>query len=329
MQNNRKKILFISQTPPPIGGISIHVFRLMTYLQENFWEVVCVRPTIRNLPRIILKTFSYEMIHIHSLRFYLFSWPFWYFLRIFLDKKIIVTVHSYRKKSVIVPYSLRKASQVIAVNEEILNSIGVPRAKKIPPFLAPHNKERDFFLEIPKEARCFFKRLRVIAFNAWKIVYEDGEDLYGVNLILSAFGFLRQKLENIGLCLCIPQLDANQKQKLLKSLDEKNIPRKDVLILDFNVSFCDVLRLSDVFVRPTRSDGDSLSVKEALYLGVPTIATNVVPRHGDVFLSEYAVTSLVETLERVLALKKYSKSDAIKGEHGKNLSSYLEMLSHL
>ena len=39
-----------------------------------------------------------------------------------------------------------------------------------------------------------------------------------------------------------------------------------------------VIAKSHVFLRPTRSDGFSISLAESLYLGVPAIASDVRPR---------------------------------------------------
>jgi glycosyltransferase involved in cell wall biosynthesis len=41
-------------------------------------------------------------------------------------------------------------------------------------------------------------------------------------------------------------------------------------------------KLSDIFLRPTRSDGDANSIREALYLGVPVIASDCVERPDQV-----------------------------------------------
>ena len=39
-----------------------------------------------------------------------------------------------------------------------------------------------------------------------------------------------------------------------------------------------MLRLTDVLLKPTNTDGDAISVREALYLGVPVVASDVVER---------------------------------------------------
>jgi glycosyltransferase involved in cell wall biosynthesis len=57
---------------------------------------------------------------------------------------------------------------------------------------------------------------------------------------------------------------------------------------------------SDVFVRPTFRDGDSISVREATSLGVPVVASNVGTRPQGTFLFEAGdVDGLVRQLEQV------------------------------
>ena len=58
---------------------------------------------------------------------------------------------------------------------------------------------------------------------------------------------------------------------------------------------------STVFVRPTFQDGDSISVREAMSLGVPVVASNVGARPARVLLFEPGnVDGLVEQLERTV-----------------------------
>jgi glycosyltransferase involved in cell wall biosynthesis len=45
-----------------------------------------------------------------------------------------------------------------------------------------------------------------------------------------------------------------------------------------------MISASDVFVRPTFTDGDSISVREALSLGIPVIASDCVERPDGVVL---------------------------------------------
>jgi glycosyltransferase involved in cell wall biosynthesis len=62
-----------------------------------------------------------------------------------------------------------------------------------------------------------------------------------------------------------------------------------------------VMGASDLFLRPTLHDGDSLSVREALSLGVPVVASRTGNRPGDVHLFQPGdVDDMVAQALRVL-----------------------------
>jgi glycosyltransferase involved in cell wall biosynthesis len=55
--------------------------------------------------------------------------------------------------------------------------------------------------------------------------------------------------------------------------------------------FLSILKDATVFLRPTRTDGDAVSVREALALGIPCVASSVVPRPEGVIVYELGNTS--------------------------------------
>ena len=61
---------------------------------------------------------------------------------------------------------------------------------------------------------------------------------------------------------------------------------------------------SDVFLRPALEDGDSISVREALAMGIPVVASRVGTRPpGTILFRKGDKTDLVDKLESVLASK--------------------------
>jgi glycogen synthase len=65
-----------------------------------------------------------------------------------------------------------------------------------------------------------------------------------------------------------------------------------------------MLQGCDAFVRPTTADGDSVSVREALALGVPCVASDVAPRPaGTVTFPSGDARALVEALSQALVAK--------------------------
>jgi hypothetical protein len=61
-----------------------------------------------------------------------------------------------------------------------------------------------------------------------------------------------------------------------------------------------VLKVVNVLLRPTKSDGDALSIREALYLKIPVITSNVVPRPVDSIV--YDMNSKDDLLNKTLDL---------------------------
>jgi glycosyltransferase involved in cell wall biosynthesis len=63
-----------------------------------------------------------------------------------------------------------------------------------------------------------------------------------------------------------------------------------------------VMARSRAFVRPTRADGDSISVREALALQVPTVASDAAPRpEGTHLFAAGDVDDLVRAVEDALS----------------------------
>jgi glycosyltransferase involved in cell wall biosynthesis len=61
----------------------------------------------------------------------------------------------------------------------------------------------------------------------------------------------------------------------------------------------------DVFLRPTLEDGDSISVREALSLGVPVVASRVGARPaGAILFQPGCVDDMLAKLELAIAVKK-------------------------
>jgi len=91
-----------------------------------------------------------------------------------------------------------------------------------------------------------------------------------------------------------------------------------------------VISRSDLFLRPTTTDGDAVSVREALELGVPVVASDAVPRPDAVVLYRAGdladfVAKVREALERgrdgAVAVPQESAVDAIERIYEKLLGA--------
>ena len=71
---------------------------------------------------------------------------------------------------------------------------------------------------------------------------------------------------------------------------------------DLNHELClELMARSDAYVRPTYRDGDSISVREAISLGVPVVASNVGTRpEGTLLFPAGNVDGLMQQLNHLL-----------------------------
>ncbi|HEY6004592.1 MAG TPA: glycosyltransferase, partial [Anaeromyxobacter sp.] len=151
--------------------------------------------------------------------------------------------------------------RVIAVNQEIaaeLRGAGVPSARisVLAPFSPAVLEPVD-----PPPAFGAFRAAHGPLLAAGLLPLP----LYGVDLLLEAFASLRRRRPGAGLVL-FGQGSERAELRAPGVLGLGEIGHGEVL---------GVLGACDVFVRPTRADGDSVSVREALALGCRVVASDV------------------------------------------------------
>ena len=101
---------------------------------------------------------------------------------------------------------------------------------------------------------------------------------YGIQLLVQAFGILRRAYPSLGLLVIGADDSARQ---------QMNVPPELASALYFtgplphDAVLATMSRLT-VFARPTSTDGDSISIREALALGVPVVASQTDFRPGGV-----------------------------------------------
>ena len=76
---------------------------------------------------------------------------------------------------------------------------------------------------------------------------------------------------------------------------------KNVMFISYPHSYYEILKRVDISIRNTSTDGDSLSVKESLYLGCRTICSDVVNRPAGCYLFHYNdAGSLTKAIESAM-----------------------------
>jgi glycosyltransferase involved in cell wall biosynthesis len=324
-----KKIALIGTYPPPYGGISIHIKRLKNKLEKNGFKCIVysfsmetyVDANVKTINNPIKWIVSYlitnddDIIHLHApdwrLRFILS-------LMAIFNKRVIISIHgdslndalksNYIKK-LLVKFSIRYSSTVIAVNTKIRDlclEIGVKpnRLYLISPFIPPKLDDNDLKL-IPNEVNKFIKdHDPIISVNAFKLVFYKGEDLYGLDMCVDLCNHLKSTYKKIGFIVSIPEIGNYEYfNELIEKIDKKDL-RNNFFFKTDKLSFYPIIYKSDIFLRPTNTDGDAVSIREALYFNVPTVTSDVVPRpEGTILFKNRDINDL--TVKVLEVLKNY------------------------
>lgn len=313
----KKNILLIGPYSA-VGGVSIHIKRLSNLLASNFTCLYVDESPIKddenevyNLRSInLIKYFKLvnisDYVHIHS--------GLWW-LRVFhvlvskflFGKTTILTIHSLGKSRGRISLFATKlsaclATQTIVVSEEIYAIINYKKAIIKPAFIPPNMEEEE---DLPFEVLQLLdnnKLKKIIVGNAFKLSTYDEIDLYGLDLLLELATKIKQFSLDYKVIFVVASVSENDSLLIkYKLFIEKNSLETYLTIIPYKISFVRLILKSDLVVRPTCSDGDALTIREALFLGKPVIASDVVIRPENTTLFKNRdVNDLFLTVTRVL-----------------------------
>ena len=123
---------------------------------------------------------------------------------------------------------------------------------------------------------------------------------YGFDLLVAALARLRRLYPSLG---CLVMGSGEQRAEAEKRVREAGLEESMLLLGDVDHDACLALMSAcDVFLRPTLEDGDSISVREALSLGVPVVASRVGARPaGAILFRPGDVEEMVARVELAMA----------------------------
>lgn len=279
-------VLILGKMPPPIGGVTIHVRRLVQKLSLQRKITYSFKKTsIIELIKFPFYIKKYNKLHLHSsnpvLRFLIAV-----FCKVF-NFKLIITFHGninrYKSKwlNLLDINTIKLASLPIVLNESSLKTAlnYNSNSKKITSFITPFLKEEKISLSVEKSIEKLKEKTDILfCTNAYNYTFDKNDiEIYGIFEILDFF----KNHPNLGLVFSDPSGSYQEKIK-----NENIILPQNILIITENHSFYKILLLCDVSIRNTSTDGDSLSVTESLCLQKTTFCTNVVSRPKGVILFE-------------------------------------------
>lgn len=339
------RVLITGPLPPPFGGVSLHISRMVRLLEDNvFIDLVDESKPVKaeffnirslNFYRYFRKLRKTDIFFIHSgvtaLRY------FHVMAGLIMSKKIILTLHSYPKRKNSVPrfldnFFFRLANRIIIVNSDILSRLSLPKDKCIlrPAFIPP---DMDHEPVLPGEITGWISARKgegkiIACLNASQLKTFNNEDLYGVDLCIDLARNLRSEELNVSFICTVSSIEENPElferySTLIRTYDLTT----DFLLLNRKISFVRLIEKTDMVLRPTNTDGDALTVREALYLGKPVIASDVVKRpEGTILFKTRDLNDLKHKIVQVLKMMAGRKPDFKKEEHFNYRKFYEELL---
>jgi glycosyltransferase involved in cell wall biosynthesis len=293
------RVLLVGDYPPPHGGVAVHVQQLHGYLRDRGVEAVVLdigkggRPAPDVIPVRTPTQYGTRLagflregwtVHVHTSGNNPKSWMLAATAGIRARAPRVITLHSglipdYLAASVsrraFARVTLAGYSRVVAVSEavrEALAGCGVPEEKLVvyPAFCGSQVRPGPVTQAV-QEARIRRKPLLAMAHHP--------SPVYGRKLMFRALRMIADELPGVGLAVFGP---GTRSEEFLRDAREFQVEEilEDMGELEHPQALALMARC-DAFIRPTTHDGDAISVREALALGVPCVASDVCARpHG-------------------------------------------------
>jgi glycosyltransferase involved in cell wall biosynthesis len=282
------RLLIVGAVPPPAGGVATHCRELQRALEWSGLSVEVLDPRRRGpdgsdgrtrlLARLLWARARRDLVHLHTNGHNRGSWRLAGLCAALAPAPRLLTLHSglappfVRSHNKLVRLICGRYTQLIAVNQEIAAALidaGVAPARiAVVPAFTP--AALAFRLPPPGLAQLRRRHPLLLA-----CALAPGPE-YGAMVMLDAFKIVHAHNNQAGLILFGPgthdpalavAVRARGLAGAVHQLGE--LARERALAI---VAAC------DAFVRPTLADGDAISVREALALGRPVVASAVGAR---------------------------------------------------
>ena len=314
----QKNILIIGTLPETagIGGVTIHTKRLLDFLRRNNFDFDFVDYKSVCILSLVKKIVLHKVVHFHITNPFVIA--FLCVLAKISFTKVILTLHGNLGrynwvKNSLINFVITLIDIPILINKEsyrkgvILNRNSRYISAFIPPILT--TELDDNIIELITNLEN--KGKMICSTNAYNISYDKkGRDIYGIDFLIREFSLLSDYV------LIISDPSGNYKKKYVEELS-------NVYFIDYPHDYFELLKKISVFIRYTTTDGDSLSVKEALFLNKKVICTDVVDRPiGTILCKLYEHDSFVQALTA-------SHKDIVHSEMKNSAMDILELYKSL
>lgn len=343
------RVLQLGPYPPPHGGVQSNLVAIRTFLLRQSIPCTVINITRHRKPdgdnvyypktalglMRLLAQLDYDIIHLHvggMLSHRLLGLGL--ICTLLPGSRSVMTFHSGGYPSTpegqsmgpnsLAGFVLRRFDGVIGVNPEIvsfLERLGV-QAKRAR-MIYPHSflSEPQASSVLPEPLTSFFTAHNPVLISVGLL-----EPEYDLPLQITALGQVRQKFPDAGLVLIgTGSLEQDLRYKIYTQPFAQHI----LLCGDVpHASTMQAISRADVMLRTTLYDGDAVSVREALHVGTPVIASNNGMRPSGVHLIPKSdLTALLHAIERTLAHPAVHQNSS--GNEDDNLKAVLDFYAEV
>lgn len=299
--------------PPPFGGVTVHVSRLISHLKRDGFFVVHVARSgggsseadtyVRwpTLPRYLNhlefirglgSPFGHGVLHVHDNPVFLAPLVAIHLLR---RGRAVFTVHDQmlperlsrglaHERFAFRLVTRSRYVRWIAVSQrvrDILQRRGVEdeRIRVVPAYL-PANESNELE-DVPADLARFLRaHYPTMVVYGYRRVFLDGRDTYGFDFAVRVLSELVREEPNAGLLILCPDASLADEswRGLVRDVQSRGLAGNIRFLLKPVVNISALWRRCTIMLRPTITDGDSVAVREMLALGLPVIASNAAPR---------------------------------------------------
>ena len=197
-------------------------------------------------------------------------------ISILCGKKVLYTQHNPRELNSLSTQRIIRASyRTIFVYEPI----NLPDNGIYLPAYIPADDHSELAIELENKLRHFEKI--IVSVSSFSGKSDTMQDLYGFDIILEAINNINLPY-NCALVLVDSngKLEKNYRIKIDRIKKDRGV---NIFYINYDINFQKLLSISDIFIRATRTDGDALSVREALNNGNTVLASDCVMRPAGCF----------------------------------------------
>lgn len=324
-----KCIALLGPCSPPLGGVSVHIQRVKhKFAQQNnrvFQFNTVVEYRYRYLPLYLMKLVGWLVrVRPHKLYYHTSyvsnSLPellvlIW--LKKLFNYELIIVEHdcrhlyarseNFKKQYRTLMNSIEKLVLIGSVTEKSYQDAGIPLPRDITmeaAFLPPNLASEQMILKTyPASLHAFMLNHQpLILANAFQLSCLQGKDLYGIDLCLHMLNSLSLTHPRLGFILALGEVGDEAYFRQLCFMAYKMHLADRLYILTQQRELWPLLKKVDLFVRPTLSDGASVSVQEAVHFGTATVASDACLRpEGTMLFSTGNVNDFIEKVRISLA----------------------------